>query len=440
MKFIRKIQCMLTLCLLFGFFLIHGCAQTPVMKPIQKQDQSEALLADNMPNAARQYAGEVLAYLMKVTLGKAGAPNLRETWGNRGLDMPIDFKVISNVLKGADKQPGRVMVLDNNILGLSQVLYHYDPRLNLLKGQNDQLSLFPSRELIAIRIMLLQKMLRGEKVAMGALMQEKTRILDPHVPAEKIDPANTGLTMAELKLLKDVIQSDAGFLPYLEHPHVVETLYRMGAVGMDPYVEAKIQKANYADLPGTTGCAGEPAKTVTITMLPSLSKAFAAHPIADDNKPGEFRADDTYLEATQIIEKTLFQFLQQLIGAKMFADTYTSQSGGNEAQMKQVNAFIDEHLDIIDMDQRPLVIHPENADTVLAQICANADFNIIILGKNVYLSMHISDVDTFPHANRVYLDIVDIRHNQAEYEISQVSMFVFNKLKSLIPDRSAATM
>ena len=56
---------------------------------------------------------------------------------------------------------------------------------------------------------------------------------------------------------------------------------------------------------------------------------------------------------------------------------------------------------------------------------------LIGLGKNVYLSMQILDVDTFPHLNRLYLDVSDIVHGQADFEINQVSMFVFNKLKPL---------
>ncbi len=437
MRLNRSNHCIGALCLLIGLSLFHGCTQAPVMRPTDSQIQIGALSEPNMPTAARQYAGEVLAYMMRVTFGKAGAPNLRGTWSSRGVDLPMDFRSISDLIKGADKQPSRVMVLDNNILGLSQVLYHYDPRLNLLKGQNDQVSLFPSRELIAIRVMLLQKMSRGEKVAMGALMQKKAQILDPHTPAENIDLANTGLTPPEMKLLKEAIQSDPGFMTYLEHPHIIETLYRMGAVRMGPYVQAKIQKATYADISGAHACGGEPVKTVTITMLPSISKAFETQGIESDHNPSGFKADETYLAATQNLKKALIQFLQKLIGAKMFADKDSSGAVDDEAHQQQVNAFVDEHVDIIEMNQRPLVVHPENAEKVLKQICANADFNIIILGTNVYLSMHISDVDTFPHANRVYLDIAAVRHEQVDYEISQISRFVFTKLKSHIPSQSA---
>ena len=70
--------------------------------------------------------------------------------------------------------------------------------------------------------------------------------------------------------------------------------------------------------------------------------------------------------------------------------------------------------------------------------CHDSDFNVIVLGKNVYLSMHILDVDTFPHVNRLYLDMMDIQHGQADYEISQISMFVFNSLKPFISSRDSS--
>ncbi len=84
------------------------------------------------------------------------------------------------------------------------------------------------------------------------------------------------------------------------------------------------------------------------------------------------------------------------------------------------------------INQRPFVIYPGNAEKVIQDVCHDSDFNVIVLGKNVYLSMHILDVDTFPRVNRLYLDVSDLVHGQVDYEVSQISMFVFNKLKPLI--------
>ena len=100
--------------------------------------------------------------------------------------------------------------------------------------------------------------------------------------------------------------------------------------------------------------------------------------------------------------------------------------------------YIDQHVEVVSLDQRPLVIYPENADQMINSICPDADFNIIILGENVYLSLNIDEVDVYPNVNRLYLDIMDITHSQVDYELSQVSMFIFNKLKDIMNPGSSS--
>jgi hypothetical protein len=79
-------------------------------------------------------------------------------------------------------------------------------------------------------------------------------------------------------------------------------------------------------------------------------------------------------------------------------------------------------------DKRPLVIYPGNADRVLPGTAA--DLNIILLGKDVYLALEIRpDKDIYPHTNRIYLDLMDVKHNQVDEEINQISAFIFSKLK-----------
>ena len=63
-------------------------------------------------------------------------------------------------------------------------------------------------------------------------------------------------------------------------------------------------------------------------------------------------------------------------------------------------------------------------------VCPSADFGIIILGKNVYLSMDIQERDSFPHVNRLYIDIMDIKHAQVQEEVDQVSRFIVSKLRA----------
>ena len=423
-------------CLVIVLVLNYSCARAPVTVEPEKQVQPVPPTHAATPAPAAQYAAEVLSYMMQVTLGKAGNPKLRAEWRQRGLNLPLDFQAISDLMLGPNKRPSRVMVLDNNILGLSQVLYHYDQGLNLFKGRNGQNSLFPSKELLSVRVMLAQKLSRDEKISMAALMQRKSQILDPRVPAENIVLEGTRLTLSEMRLLKDVIRSDPSFMNYLEHPFIVETLYRIGAVSMDPYVFEKMQQAQYADYQYGRTAGDDWDKTVTVSILPSFANTFAYGDIDTDMYPSGLMPDDTYIETIEILKKTMLQFLQKLVRAQMFGDSSATDAAEENRQNERVNAMIDEHVGIFNMTKRPLVVYPENAEKVLQHICPSADINVIVLGKNVYLSLRISEVDTFPHANRVYLDAIDIKHEQVDYEISQISMYVFKKLKNHIPSIS----
>jgi len=433
MVLIRLLKFVLHSCFYGLLGMLIGCAQTPDGTMIDSRLQLPVIVNGNvLPTPAEQYAGEVLAYLMQVTLGKAGNPKLRDKWGDRGLNLPLNFGAIADMMQGPEKDPRRVMVLDNNILGLSQVLYHYDMRLNLFKAWGSQKSVFPCTELLSIRVMLLQKMARDEKVSMAALMDKKEQLLDPRIKAGQIDLGGTHLNASEMKLIKDVIQSKPSFMTYLEHPFVVEMLYRIGAVSMDTYVQEKIQSARYNGFTLEQGQKRNDNTSVRVTILPSVVKSFVHQSIETDAYPNGFVPEETYTETIEIFQKTMIGLLQKLVMAQMFGDVVIKDSDKQNRRDALVKEFIETHLDVRSMEQRPFVIYPENSEKVIQDICPDSDFNVIVLGKNVYLSMQMLDVDIFPHANRIYLDIVDIRHGQADYEISQISMFVFNRLKSFI--------
>jgi len=171
---------------------------------------------------------------------------------------------------------------------------------------------------------------------------------------------------------------------------------------------------------------------VQVAVLPSVVESFAYRSIDTDTHPSGFMPEESYSKAIKTFQKTMTLFLQKLIMAQMFGDAPAGDSDEQKKRNAQVEEFIEKHLDVRFLNQRPLVIYPGNAEKVIQDVCHDSDFNVIILGKNVYLSMHILDVDTFPHVNRLYLDVSDLVHGQADYELSQISMFVFNKLKPLI--------
>jgi hypothetical protein len=383
----------------------------------------------------QQYAGEILAYLMQVVLGKAGNPAMREVWYARAADARLDFDLVYETMTNSNKDRKQYLVLDNNIRGLSKVLYHYNIRLNLFKGKYHQESVFPSAELLSIRMMLLQKIHRGEKVNMEKLLKKKKLMANPEVDPADIDPGGTGLNASEIKLLKDVIDSEPFFMDYLENPFIVDTLYRVGVVNPDNFVKEKISRARYQADGFTARSPQKDSGTLKISILPSITKAFEYQNIDATTYPSGFKPNKKYAEASQEVQEKILNLTQQLVKVQLMSRGPTQHSPGSnyDALAKR---FVDEHLEFLNHDRRPFVIYPENADRMIESICPEAAFTIIILGENVYLSLNINEVDSYPNVNRVYLDIQEIRHSQVDYELSQVSMFVYNKLKTLIPDLS----
>ena len=148
---------------------------------------------------AQQYSGELLAYLLKVVLGRAGEPKSREDWRLRAIDEPLDFGHILEVMTDPDKNQLDFLVLDPNILDLSQVLFHYDEKLSLYKGDYGVTSVYPAPEILAIRLFLLKKMNAGEKINLDAFMRREANLLNPNYQTSPEDLANTRLSARELK-------------------------------------------------------------------------------------------------------------------------------------------------------------------------------------------------------------------------------------------------
>jgi hypothetical protein len=105
------------------------------------------------------------------------------------------------------------------------------------------------------------------------------------------------------------------------------------------------------------------------------------------------------------------------------------QPVGGEDRENLCQKIIRERISFFIQDQRPLVISPGNAQQVTKGMRPTADFAVIILGKNVYLSMDFREKDRFPRVNRLFLDIMDIKHSQMEEEVDQISRFIVSQLR-----------
>lgn len=384
--------------LLSILLLVAGCA-APAVVPRPRES-----VACKELSPAQQYAGRVLSYLMNVVLGRAGPPDLKEAWSSRGMDFPLDFERISRVMLEPDQNRSELVVFDTRILGVSEVLYHYDPGLNLFKGQNGRQSLFPSVELIALRLLLLKKMHRGEKIRLQGLLERRALIFDPGVPVTSRDLAETGLSREEMHLMRDAFRSDPHLFSYLFCPTMVKGLYEIGAVTLDPVVSAALEAKSPVGTICRFASSARDVPVVRIFVLPSMMPGFCPERFDGAQARPVFQPDETYIRLSRRLKEQILEAAGERFGA-----------GG----LPRGAVLFSEP------QQRPLSVHPENADAVLDRLCPDADFTIILLGKDVIRSFNIgSQTDPAAGGNRLYIDIMDIERSWIAPEVEIVAQFI----------------
>ena len=357
---------------------------------------------------AQQYAGQVLSYLMQVVLGRAGHPDLKAEWSRRGLSAPLDFERISRIMLEPDQNRSELVVFDTRILGISDVLYHYDPGLNLFNGKNGRQSLFPSVELIALRLIFLQKMHRGEKVRLKALLDRRELIFDRTLPATARDLRETGLRPDEFRLMRQAFNSDPHLFAYLYCPPMVKGLYQIGAVAADPVV-FQVLEENPPLLPRCRfGDRTRSPRTVRISVLPSMMPRFWPLQPEGNRQEQVFSPDESYLRSRRRLEKQILQAAEERLGAGRLPTGAVVFS---------------------ETAARPLAIHPGNADLALSRYCPEADFTIILLGKDVIRCFEEAPRTDFPaRSRRLYIDVMDIERSWITAEIEIVARFIAERL------------
>jgi hypothetical protein len=378
---------------------------------------------------SRHYAGEVLSHMMRVVLGDAGAPEMRETWKNRGLNVRLDLDHIGSLLNSGGKGKFDLMVFDPNILGLSEVLYHYDKMLNQFRGKHLFNSIYPSPELIALRLLLVQKRHRGEKIRIKPLVERASMLLKPSIEATEADLLATNLNAQEMRLLEAVLEEDPSFFLYLRHPFLLSALYEADLIENDEVVKEARESAGYKEY---RCCAvDEPASppVVKIVLLPSLIDEFEFDPDDAGLNHYGFLPTASYQKAMRQLEKDILSVTERLV-----KEAVTRKAGQSLPDVsRRWNAWwqhlVRKNIVFVHQDQRPFVILPGNAQGMVNDICPGVDFSVIILGKNVYRSILFDKKsDTYPAVNRLYLDFLDVKFAQVADEIDQISRFILLKL------------
>ena len=379
---------------------------------------------------AQQYAGEILSYLLPVVLGQAGSLKSRRAWQTRGLREELDFKNIVEVMTDVEKNELALMVLDPDILDLTRVLYYYDNRLSLYKGGFDVASIYPAPEFVAIRLLLLQKIYRGEKVDLKTLIKREEILFNQEAKPSPEDLNAMGLRSDELRLLRDLLEKEPHIYQYLKSPFLVKAFYKAGAIKEGQFTDQRIREASYKNYPCRYFGGSERIDAVKILFLPSMIKEFyygvphrglSQH----DFKPTEFFEEMTKKLKIAILAATKFRLEKEIIKPRK------GRSKINGLDWNElVDQIVRKNISFYIEDERPLVIYPKNAKRVIKDVCPDADFTVIILGGNVYRSIYFDSAkDMYPHVDRLYMDIMDIKHSEIQEDMEKISQFICLKLK-----------
>ena len=379
----------------------------------------------------QQHSGELLAYLLKVVLGRAGQPKSREAWQVRAIDEALDFDHIVKVMTDSGENQLDFVVLDPNILDLSQVLYHYDERLSLYKGAYGITSVYPAPEILAIRLFLLKKMNAGEKIDLDAFMRREANLLNKNYRTSPEDLAATRLSAREMKFLRDTFQNDPAFYRYLTCPFLLKEISETGVLAPGGLTEKIIQSAHYTPFRCKPMGREENREAVKIAFLPSMTKEF----VHGKNHPS---LSEHGFKATEFLEDTFIQLKKEIIDTtrgnlkrKLSKPPYPKLT---EPQWRKLwHALVAHDIAFYIENERPLVIYPENASQIIGEVCPEADFTVVLLGKNIYRAIYFDPTkDVYPSVNRLYIDILDIKYNQAGEEIETISQFICTRLKNRI--------
>ena len=396
-------------CTLFCVLMTAGCMTMPTPDP-HSTGAGDSL--------AHQYGEEILAYMMQVVLGQAGNPGNREKWNSRGLDQDLNLGHISGIMSDPIGNKTAIIVNDPNILGLSKVLYHYAPEMSQFTGSYAT-SLYPSTELVALRLFLLRRLQDNRKISIQSLIDHEKLLTDPGRRPTREELAAMNLTLEETLLLQAIFESEPWLFSSLTNPFLVDAFSRTGALEKDPLTEKLIARANYRGISCTPMGNAPNRDSVVLAFLPSMTKEFV--PVSSG-----FNPTAEYTGAIENLKNEILKSCRRIAGQAVKKELEFSDPDLE----KRLDKLLSERISFQTLNVRPLVIYPGNADKVIRETCPEADFTVIILGRNVYLSMHIDpEKDIYPKVNRLYLDITGVKYSQVSSEAEEIGRFLYSKIK-----------
>ena len=385
--------------------------------------------ADRTPPPAltpgQSHAAELLAYLLRVTLGMAGGRDYREDWRTRGLHEPLDYQNVVETMTSPNGNIHDLMVLDPNILDLSNVLYHYDKSLSLYEGEYGITSIYPASQYVAIRLLVLKKMHRKEAVDLSAILERETLLRDSDLRPTQQDLRAMDLTANELTFLQEIIQSKPRLLQYLKSPFLTKALWGAGVLKRDAFVEAQLSKANYRAYPCRRYVGSVRPNAFKVFLLPSMTDEFV-HAWADDSDSSDgFRPTDFLLQMMGKLAGDIEAAAKKEMRAMLFPGKDPRPEHADAPWDAIWHGLTEKYLSFYEADERPFAVYPQNAAQTIADVCPQADFTVIILGRNVRKSILIDPkADTYPAVNRIYVDIMDIKRARTKEDVQTLGRIV----------------
>jgi hypothetical protein len=226
-----------------------------------------------------------------------------------------------------------------------------------------------------------------------------------------------------MKLVRDVLGKEPHLFCYFQSPFLVKALYALGAVEMDAFVRQKHGEATYKryqchwpDRPGK--------RPVKVAILTSMVKEYDVGP-----KIKEFSPNEDMDLVVKTLKKEILERVREAL-PEAIRDRESASSGKfQDYGVIQWRRMAEESVAFCTKLERPMVIYPDNAETVIGDVCPDADFTVILLGKNIYLSIDFDEeTDDFPRVPWMYLDVMDIQYEQAREEIEAVGRFIGAKI------------
>ena len=420
--------------LLAAIWLLIAMGCSVVVTDYKAPQTSDSLPVTDLPTPiltpAQDHAGEILAYFLQIAVGHIGTEQSRQAWRSAGNKASLDFQTISTIMREPAMSKSDLMVLDYDLVALVEVLSHYNPHFNLFKGKYVFDSVYPSSELVAIRLLIQRKLNRGEKVSFTALQEREALLRSRAIAPSQADLTAMNLSAAEFQLVKDAFTADPLFLQYYKHPFIVDTLTRVGFYQPDRFTATIGRNASYSQY-APRSRPGDRQKMVNIGLLPSFNREFEFGARYEKPYVFGFKPSAKYMKAIEkltsvIANRTASILLDELksSGKMKAVDDLSWKRLWNQSYAPRIDFQV--------YDQRPLTIYPENADRLIKDIYPKADLIILLLGEGMDRAMGAKATsDKFSTTGWLYFSMDDISYFRRNDKIDEIARSIADRLLTI---------